>query len=182
MIRHAWRPLLGAVLVGIVAGVLGLYGGDALLVGLVAGVVVAVVLLVGAAEPSGWPAARREETSGTRREVSALTWSFIGLDGRVTEAAVRRLRVDASRRLALRGVVVPGGLGATTQRDAPDDVKAAASDALGDRAWRILTAPGGYMPSLADVAHCIEVVEGLAPEPPEPAHPSQPRRSRRSLT
>lgn len=166
--RRDWRPVAGAVLIGFASGVLGLRWGDALLVGLIAGVVVAVFVVVGAAQPPGWPPARAAETSGTRRDVSALTWSFIGLDGHVTEAAVRRLRVDASRRLAQNGLVVPGGLSATTVRDVDPELQQAARQALGDRAWRILTAPGGSMPSLAEVAHCVEVVERLSPEPAIP--------------
>lgn len=163
--RRDWRPMAGAVAVGLVSGMLGLRWADAVLVGLIAAVVIAVFVMANAAEPAGWPPARAVETAGTRRDVSALTWSFIGLDGRVSEAAVRRLRVDASRRLAHIGVVVPGGLRATTVRDTDEAVQAAAREALGDRAWRILTAPGGFMPSLADVAHCVDVVERLAPGP-----------------
>jgi len=87
----------------------------------------------------------------------------------VSEFAVRRLRADATRRLARRGIVVPGGLGATTRTSplVPDDVRRAARAVLGDRAWYILTTPGGTMPSLSDIAHCVEVVERLEP-PPEP--------------
>jgi|GEM_PF-1733012 len=166
--RRDWRPVAGAVLIGLLSGVLGLRWPDAVLVGLIAGVVVAVFVVAGASDAPAWPTARAAETSGTRRDVSALTWSFIGLDGHVSEAAVRRLRVDASRRLARNGIVVPGGLGATTVRDTEPAVQDAARAALGERAWRILTAPGGFMPSLADVAHCVEVVEGLASEPAIP--------------
>lgn len=166
--RRDWRPVAGAAAIGLASGVLGLRWADAFLVGLIAGVVVAVFVVVRAADASAWPPARAIETSGTRRDVSALTWSFIGLDGHVSEAAVRRLRVDASRRLAQNGIVVPGGLRATTVRDVDPAVQEAARAALGDRAWRILTAPGGHMPSLADVAHCVEVVEGLSPGPAIP--------------
>src|SRR5665648_881084 len=81
---------------------------------LAAAVLVAVGLVSGSRDPDPWPQARREETAGTRREVAALTWSFIGRDGRVSEAAVRRLRSDATRRLAQRGLVVPGGITSST--------------------------------------------------------------------
>ena len=166
MPRVWWPTAIGAV-IGLLSGVLGLQWSDAALVAVVAGVVAAVVMVVRSVDPPGWPAARRVETPGTRRDVSALTWAFIGLDGRVTEAAVRRLRVDASRRVAQHGVVIPGGLNSRTVRsdDADPEALHRAHALLGDRAWHILTAPGGYMPSLADVAHCIEVVERLAPEP-----------------
>ena len=125
-------------------------------------------------ESYGWPAERRVEASGARREISALTWTFIGLDGHVTEAAVRRLRADATRRLAQRGIVIPGGLGATTATSPAidEEVRARARDALGERAWAILVRPGGTMPSLADVAHCVDVVERLAAD--QPASPTAP--------
>ncbi len=163
-----WQAALVAAIVTVAAAVVGLLWGDALLVGLVAAVVVAVSIAAGAAEPDPWPRERRVDLAGTRRDVTALTWSFIGREGRVSEFAVRRLRADATRRLALRGIVVPGGLGATS-RTSPlvgDDVRRAAREALGERAWLILTTPGGTMPSLSDVAHCVEVVERL--EPPAP--------------
>lgn len=161
--RRSWRPVVTAVIVGVSAGVLGLRWGDALLVGLVTAVLVAVGLVSGARDPDPWPQARPEETAGTRREVAALTWSFIGRDGRVSEAAVRRLRSDATRRLAQRGLVVPGGITSSTATspDVPDEVRERARAALGDRAWQILTAPGGWMPSLADIGHCVDVVERL---------------------
>ena len=164
-----WRAVLVAGVVTFAAAVVGLQWGDAALVGLVAGVLTAVGTLVGAGEPNPWPRERPADLAGTRRDLTALTWSFIGREGRVTEFAVRRLRSDATRRLALRGVVVPGGLSAAT-RTSPlvgDDVRRAARAELGDRAWLLLTTPGGTMPSLADIAHCVEVVERL--EPPTPS-------------
>jgi len=161
--RRSWRPVVTAVIVGVSAGVLGLLWGDALLVGLVTAVLVAAWLVSGSRDPDAWPKARPEETSGARREVATLTWSFIGLDGRVSEAAVRRLRSDATRRLARHGLVVPGGITSSTATspDVPDEVRERARAALGDRVWRILTAPGGWMPSLADIGHCVDVVERL---------------------
>jgi hypothetical protein len=167
MKREVLRPAAAGAAIGVISGLLGFRWSDALLTGLVAGVLVAVFLFVGMGDPFGWPEAPRDETSGARREVWALTWSFIGSDGRVSEAAVRRLRSDASRRLAQRGIVIPGGLGATTATspDIDDDVRTKAREALGERAWAIMTAPGGTMPSLWEVAHCIDVVEGLVPKP-----------------
>lgn len=161
--RRSWRPVVTALIVGVFAGVLGLRWGDALLVGLVTAVLVAVGLVSGSRDPDPWPKARPEETAGTRREVAALTWSFIGRDGRVSEAAVRRLRSDATRRLAQRGLVVPGGITASTATspDVPDEVRERARAELGGRAWKILTARGGWMPSLADIGHCVDVVERL---------------------
>jgi hypothetical protein len=175
--RRDRRPYLIALGLGVASGVLGLRWGDALLVGLVTGVIGVAVLAAGAGRSYGWPAERRVEAPGARREISALTWTFLGLDGHVTEAAVRRLRADATRRLAQRGIVIPGGLGATTATspDIDDDLRTRARDALGERAWAILVRPGGSMPSLADVAHCVDVVERLAADqsPKLPAPPSR---------
>ena len=165
------RPLLGAVVCAALLGVIGLRPGDALLVGLVT-LVVGVVMVAGrAAEQNEWPDAEPEETVGARREVSALTWSFFGVDGRVAEPAVRRLRAVAVRRLARRGVVLPNGLRQRQARSDPappprtdpadDALQDEARALLGERAWTILTAPGGWLPSLQDVAHCVEVIERL---------------------
>ena len=169
MTWRRWHAVVVAGSVCVAAALVGLLWGDAALVGLVAGLVAAAAALVGAAAPDPWPRARRTDLAGTRREVMALTWSFVGQEGRVSEFAVRRLRADATRRLARRGIVVPGGLGATTRTSplVPEDVRRAARAVLGDRAWYILTTPGGTMPSLSDIAHCVEVVERLEP-PPEP--------------
>src|SRR5665647_2063162 len=99
----------------------------------------------------------------SRRRWPPLPPSPRGRGSRVSEAAVRRLRSDATRRLAQRGLVVPGGVSSSTATspDVPDEVRERARAALGDRAWRILTAPGGWMPSLADIGHCVDVVERL---------------------
>lgn len=175
MIRRYWRPAAAFAGFTFGAAVVGLRWADAALVGLVAAVVTIVAGALGASESDTWPRYRPPEQSGTRRDVMALTWSFIGREGRVSEFAVRRVRLDATRRLAKHGVVVPGGLGATTRTspDVSDDVRRQARALLGDRAWFILTTPGGTMPSLADIAHCVEVVERL--EPPAPPAPSVPR-------
>lgn len=175
MIAVLWRPALAFAGVTFGAAVVGLRWADAALVGLVAAVATVLVLAVGARESDAWPRYRPPDQSGTRRDVMALTWSFIGREGRVSEFAVRRVRLDATRRLAKHGVVVPGGLGATTRTspEVSDDVRRQARALLGDRAWFILTTPGGTMPSLADIAHCVEVVERL--EPPAPTTPSVPQ-------
>lgn len=167
-----WRPVLVFAGLTFCAAVVGLRWGDAALVGLAAAVVTLVASILGAGETDPWPRYRPPEQSGTRRDVMALTWSLIGREGRVSEFAVRRVRLDATRRLAQRGVVVPGGLGAATRTspDVSDDVRGQARALLGDRAWFILTTPGGTMPSLADIAHCVEVVERL--EPPAPPAPT----------
>jgi len=166
--RLDWRPVAAAGAIGLAAGLLGLSWGDALLVGLLAWVVGTIWVLVGTRAPDPWPAEDHEEAPGARRDVSALTWSFIGLDGRVSEAAVRRLRADAGRRLAYHGIVLPGGLGATTATspDVDEEVRARARAALGERAWAILVRPGGTMPSLGEIAHCVDVIERLGRDRP----------------
>lgn len=177
MTRRDWRPFIGAAAIGAVSMLLGLRLADALMVALVTGVVLLVVVAMRAAEQDTWPAEPREDTAGTRPDVTHLTWTFIGLDGRVSEAAVRRLRIDASRRLAQNGIAIPGGVRAGTDvaPGVDDELRERARTALGDRAWRILTAPGGVMPSLTEIAHVIEVVESLAPGPPVPPVPTMAR-------
>ncbi|MBX9245328.1 hypothetical protein ICW40_10985, partial [Actinotalea ferrariae] len=54
------------------------------------------------------------------------------------------------------GVVQPPSDGAHA-----DEARERAREALGERAWRTLTAAGGYLPSLSDVAHCVDVIERL---------------------
>lgn len=167
MSLDAWRPVIVGALFTFGAAVVGLQWGDALFVGLASAVVTVTISMIATGEVEPWPRYRPPEQSGTRRDVMALTWSFIGREGRVTEFAVRRVRLDATRRLAALGVVVPGGLSSATRTspDVDEDVRRRARELLGDRAWFILTTPGGTMPSLADIAHCVEVVEHLTPEP-----------------
>lgn len=160
------RPFVVAAGVTVAGAVLGLQPGDAVLVGLVTLVLGVVGVSLDIGSEHAWPQARTEEQDGVRREISMLTWTFVGRDGRVSEVAVRRLRTDASRRLARRGVVVPGGLGVATRTSPVVDeaVRAKVRELLGDRAWRTLTAAGGLMPTLADVSHCVDVIERLGPD------------------
>lgn len=177
MTRLSVRPLVVALVCGVGSVVIGLRPADAFLIGLLALVVGVVSVAVGAGEDHLWPDSELEETDGTRREISALTWSFIGREGRVAEPAVRRLRVVAARRLARRGVVLPRGLirrgvGRNPSPAELDDDQRTARELLGERAWTILTAPGGRLPSLADVTHCVTVIEQLGPhQPSERPHP-----------
>jgi len=168
-------------------GAVGMAWPDAALVGLVVLVVLAVVTEVraaaGRADPAlRWPRARPPAGDGTRREVSMLTWAFGGRPGTVSEEAVRRLRADATRRLARHGVVLPEGLNARTARTAaPADV-ARARSLLGALPWSVLTSPGGVMPTLAETARCVEAVERLDPaaaatdRPERTARPEPPAR------
>ncbi|WP_225752704.1 hypothetical protein [Actinotalea sp. Marseille-Q4924] len=116
-----------------------------------------------------FPPGSTRDTEGSRRDVAHLTWSFVGRDGRVSEAAVRRLRADARRRLARAGVTVPPGvLGSPPDEAAHADATAtqAVADAralLGEPAWTVLTDTGGWLPTLAEVEQCVEAIERLAP-------------------
>lgn len=168
------RPLITAVVVGVGSAVLGMRVVDALLIGLVTLVLAVVGFNLDRGLVNEWPPADLEEYDGTRREISALTWSFVGRDGRVSEAAVRRLRAVATRRLARQGVVVPGGVRPPARRpagdpspaDAPvDEPTRRARELLGERAWATLTGSGGWMPSLHDVAACVDRLERLGTTP-----------------
>lgn len=168
--RPGQKPYVLGAGVGLIAGVCGMAWRDAALLGLAVMVVVLVSTTPAATSPEHrWPDTTSEETDGARRDVTSLTWSLVGMDGRVSEQAVRRLRADATRRLARRGVVLPGGLNATTSATAPTEAVRRARDLLGERAWRILTVPDGRMPSLDDVAYCVDVIECLVPDRSEPA-------------
>ena len=169
MTRLSLRPVVAAVVVGGGGALIGLRPGDAFLVGLLALVVGIVSVAVDAGEDHLWPEPEPGELDGTRREISALTWSFVGREGRVAEPAVRRLRAVAARRLSRRGVVLPRGLLQRAVGEGPsvplaDESQARARELLGERAWTILTAPGGWLPSLADIAHCVGVIERLGPD------------------
>lgn len=162
MSRLHLRPLIIAACALLGSGIIGLRWFDALLLGLIVFVLASVATSLEGGAEDPWAAAPPEEADGARSEVAALTWSFFGRDGRVTEVAVRRLRADATRRLARHRVVIPGGLNARTEgSDIDPEVVARARSLLGERAWATLTAPGGLMPSILDVAHCVDVIEGL---------------------
>jgi hypothetical protein len=152
-----------AVGIGVAARMLSLRPGDAVLLAALAFVACLVRVVSGAGRAILWPPARRLEASGTRREISALTWTFVGRDGRVSEAAVRRLREVAAHRLARHGVIVPEDLGVRRQ---PPPERAAdlerARAMLGERVWRTLHATGG-LPSLNDIAYTVDVLERLSP-------------------
>lgn len=176
-VPHPLRPFLAAAAVALVGRVFGLSLGDTLLVGLVTLVVgIAWVGLPGG-EEDPWPPDRQDDAAGTRSELSALTWTFIGRDGRVSEAAVRRLRALALRRLARDGLTVPAGLGPRPAGAPRDAARDEARAVLGERAWATLTAPGGHMPSLAEVAHCVGVIERLGAPPASTPRPPTERPS-----
>lgn len=127
-----------------------------------------------------WTDVPELDTDGTRRDVAHVTWSLVGRDGRVSEAAVRRLRQDARRRLRRLGVDLPAdfpttspartGRGQGVPADGsrpgaagPDlrDAEARARSLLGEPAWSVLTGTGGWLPTLDEVEQCVEALERL---------------------
>lgn len=154
------RPVAVAAGLALAVDLLGLGTRDAIFVGMVALVVGYLALLAMHGDRVAWPGADLEATDGTRREMNRLTWSLIGRDGRVSEAAVRQLRADAARRLAGYGVTL-------------GDPRAVAL--LGPKVHATLTTHGGLMPSLREIAACVEAVEALGPaRPPAPPTPAPP--------
>lgn len=153
------RPLVAGVVSGLLALVIGMTVADAALVAVV-GAGLALLWWAGhAGVPDPWRSEHQEEAPGTRVELAALTWTFVGRDGRVSEPAVRRLRRLAEHRLARAGVVVPGGIGPARGDGSPERERARAL--LGEPAWRALTIPGGLLPTLPDVARCVDALEAL---------------------
>lgn len=160
----ALRPVLVGAVVGGICLLVGMDLVSALSIGAVGAVVVLGWWMTTGRKRHPWPEARLEQTDGTRREISALTSAFFGRDRRVSEAAVRRLRAIAERRLARHGAPIPGGFAAVARGEvAPDDV-AAARALLDERSWRTLAGRGGWMPSLADLTHSIARLEQLGPD------------------
>lgn len=164
---------VSALLTGLVIGVVAVLAARLeLLDAAVAAVTAAVLVLVGRSLETGedyrWPAVPQEEAAGGRSAVAVLMWSFAGRDGRVSEAALRRLRRQAGRRLAGEGIVLDDGEGHLALAPGGRDpgAEARARELLGDRAWRVLTGQGD-LPPVSEVAHCIDVVERLAPPNPE---------------
>lgn len=140
---------------------------DSVVAGVVAAVLVAVAAPRDVAAHHAWPRPVPAEPDGARSAVSLLMWGFAGRDGRVSEAALRALRRQAGRRLAPHGLVLAddrGYLLPPADRTADDDARARAL--LDDQTWAVLTSRGD-LPTLRDVAHCVDVVERLAPDHPE---------------
>jgi len=175
MSRPVRWPYLTAGLVALIGWGLGVAATDAALFGCV--LLVALLVAVAVRRPAAehrWPDAPPPEPDGARRDVFELTTTFAGAGGRVSESAVRRLRGDATRRLARRGVLLPATLGPDTPAAADPDTVRRARSLLGDRAWRILTSPGGVMPSFDDVVHCVDLIERLVPPDRPTAVPERP--------
>jgi hypothetical protein len=164
-----------AVAAGLLAFSAGVPVPDALVI--VAAVVLlgVVVPLLDAGRDAEWPAAPVRPRDGRRLDVAVLTWSLAGRDGRVSEAALRRVREIAVRRLARVGLPLSAGLtGPADQRGEAE--RAAAAEALGPRAWAALTAPSGSLPSIADIAACVRALENVVDRQPETREHSDDRR------
>ncbi|MCL3861650.1 hypothetical protein [Actinotalea sp. K2] len=160
------RPALTGAVVGLGTVLVGIPLRDGLVLGGATFVLVTAAVILTAGAEHDWPEHDPEATDGVRRDVAALTWTFVGRDGRVSEAAVRRLRLVAARRLARHGVhLETGRAGAQLRPDQMDPQQvAAARELLGERAWRTLMPTGG-LPSLREITHCVEILEMLGPVP-----------------
>ncbi|GGC06681.1 hypothetical protein [Cellulomonas carbonis] len=159
--RGVVRPLIAGVAVAVVADVLLLRTPDAVVAGVAAALAVTLAASLGAGDEYLWPETGPDDAHGSRRDVTLLSWTLVGRDGRVTESAVRRVRVNAERRLARRGARLAAGLGAVGTGANDADAEARARSLFGDRAWTALTGRGGWLPSLGDLQHCVDVVERL---------------------
>src|SRR5690606_952440 len=153
------RPFIVAPGVGLLVLLVGFGPGDALLVALVVLVIGVVAVVLGAGHTHEFPPAELRVSDGTRLEVATLTWSLVGRDGRVAEASVRRLRAVAARRLANVGVLLPPDHAFRPDHVTDDEHYRRAREILGERAWQTLTTRGGWLPSLRDVAACVDVLE-----------------------
>lgn len=173
-VRTFARPAAVGVVLGVVTDVVLLRTQDAVVVGVVTTLALVLASTLASGDEYLWPEPAPEATDGSRRDVTLLSWTLVGRDGRVTEAAVRRVRENAERRLARRGVRLAGGLTAAGSGVNEADAEAAARALLGDRAWTALTGRGGWLPSLGDLQHCVDVVERLGDPPRPPATPSSP--------
>lgn len=131
---------------------------DAVLVGLLAFAVAVLARVLDRGAQHPWPDEPMLLRRGARHDVTAISWSLAGREGRVSETAVRRLRDDARRRLALHGVHVPD---LAAVEDLPPATRDAARALLGP-AWDVLTARGRLLPTLRQVERCVAALESLA--------------------
>jgi hypothetical protein len=88
--------------------------------------------------------------TGTRREVSRLSWVLAGHDNRVGGVPYRRLRAIAVNRLGLRGIDVSDPAG-----------DAAAREVLGEQGYRLLIAESSSTPTQRQFVDCISLLERL---------------------
>ncbi len=105
-------------------------------------------------EDESWPAEpETPRNSGTRREVSRLSWGLHGQDSRVDRWSARRLHALAGRRLASRGLDL----------DAPQDT-AACRQILGSRTYDTLSLDPNNLPRYADFVAALDVIERISLE------------------
>ncbi|MCB2177729.1 MAG: hypothetical protein KQH57_18115 [Actinomycetales bacterium] len=155
-----WRLWLAAAAAVAIARVLAVPVPDALVIGAAVAVAGLVLPDLGSGRDMDWPAPVANPHHGRRVEVSRLTWSLAGRDGRVSEPGVRRIREIATARLARVGLPLSAGF------EGPADARGeaerrAARAALGPRAWSVLAAPSSRLPSVADVAECVHALEQI---------------------
>ena len=147
----SWQRIAGTLaLCAAVAGVLGYLRFDAVNIALAVAAAAAAASLVGHRDRGvelGWPALSDEDRGGHRHEVSQISWSLTGRDGRVAEHGLRQLRAVAAGRLWSVGI------------DPDDDV--AVRTALGERAWRTLRARPTDAPTVRALDACLTALEDL---------------------
>lgn len=123
-----------------------------------------VVPLLDAGQDAPWPRPESPGQDGRRVDVARLTWSLAGRDGKVSEAAMRRLRAVAEVRLARAGLPLAAGFVGPTDATGEAE-RVAARSVLGSRAWSVLTATSSRLPTIADVAVCVRALEQVLDAP-----------------
>ena len=163
MWQAVWRPLAGGAATTVFVWALGMKVDSALVLGLAAATLTAVLQRVDLlAEPR--PADHVHEVrAGARGEVLDLAWTMVGRDGRVRERTLRRLRESAARRVARHGLDL----------NDPDDA-AASTALLGARAHATLTHRGHPQPTIGDLTHTLGVLERLGATRDDAAPPPGP--------
>ncbi|QCB94918.1 hypothetical protein [Cellulomonas shaoxiangyii] len=146
-----------AVVLLAVAGALlalGIAPGSALVAGLGAAALTAVVERIDLRPEPAPERHRADRRDGARGEVLDLAWTMVGRDGRAGERVLRELRSVAAGRLARHGVDL-----------ADPDAAADVDRLLGARARATLTRTTHPLPTPADVAHTVTALERLGPHP-----------------
>ncbi|MBO0923899.1 hypothetical protein J1G44_06760 [Cellulomonas sp. zg-ZUI199] len=158
-----WRPLAVGAAVAALAWALGMRTSSALVLGLAAATLTAVLQRVDSL-PEPRPARRVQAArDGGRGEVLDVAWSMVGRDGRVTERALRPLRAAGARRVARHGL------------DLTDDRQAdALTGLLGRRAYGTLARRGHPTPTVGDLTHTLGVLERLGASRSRTAAPHDP--------
>jgi hypothetical protein len=102
------------------------------------------------ADPALPPLDDSGRSTGTRRDVSRLSWVMEGHDNRVGAAPYRRLRAIATNRLALMGVDL-----------ADEDGRTAARALLGPVGYATLVEESLTTPTQRVFVDCVTLLEGL---------------------